>query len=296
VEGPDRGRGGSKIADRSDLSGFDRCAAEIDRIAGLRVRRLIGVAEQEGKIAEAIAEYLVADEPEDDFNLLVQYARESLADAVEDPFAGDRTILDRFDRRIRGLLHHPVSRADLLDRHERIRDGFRTGRPAALEELRDLCASGWRDHVHLFMFRENVLDTFNLAAEIGAVDALVDAVHPRRTDDGQLGAEELFGGTTRSAAFDLLAVLANRPDAVGDTATDALVELTAYLETAASAGVRLPAHRLTDSHRDRLLTHAEKVEELLDGDPFLLPSEEANRIPGLLRSVLWLANDANHIR
>ena len=66
------------------------------------------MSEQEGRIAEAIAAYLADDRPEDDFNLLVQYARESLADAAEDPFAGDRTTLDRFDRRIRGLLHHPT--------------------------------------------------------------------------------------------------------------------------------------------------------------------------------------------
>jgi hypothetical protein len=253
------------------------------------------VAEQEGKLAEAIATYLGDDRPEDDFNLLVEYARGTLADVVDDPFAGDRTILDRFDRRIRGLLHHSVSRADLLERHERIRAGFRTGLPSALEELRDLCGGGWHGHVLLFMFRENVLDTFNLAAEVGAVDALVDAVHPRHAEDGQLGSEDLFAGTTRTAAFDLLAVLANRPDAIGDTAMDALVDLTAYLEAAASAGVRLPAHRLTDDHRDRLMTHVERYEELLGEDPFLLPTEDANRIPGLLRSVLWLSNDARHV-
>ena len=283
------------MSESSHLSGFERCATEIDRIAGLRHRKLIGVAEQEGRVAEAIAAYLGDDRPEDDIDLLVQYARESLADIAEDPFAGDRTILDRFDRRIRGLLHHPVSRADLLGRHERIRAGFAAGESTAIEELRDLCGSGWRDHVRLFMFRENVLDTFHLAAEIGAVDALVDAVHPRRADDGQLGSEDLFDGTTRSAALDLLAVLANRDDAVGGTAVDALVELTGYLESAASAGVRLPAHRLTETHRDRILTYAEKFEELLDEDPFLLPSEGANRIPGLLRSVLWLASDADHV-
>lgn len=252
------------------------------------------MSEQEGRIAEAIAAYLADDRPEDDFNLLVQYARESLADAAEDPFAGDRTTLDRFDRRIRGLLHHPISRTDLLARHERIRDGFHTGQAAALEELRDLCGAGWKDHVHLFMFRENVLDTFNLAAEVGAVDALVEAVHPRRADAGQLGAEELFDGTTRAAAFDLLAVLANRPDAIGDTAVDALVEMTAFLETAASAGIRLPAHRLSDTHRDQILTNVEQIELLVGEDPFLMPTEDANRIPGLLRSVLWLANDAGH--
>ena len=261
----------------------------------MRQRRLIGLAEQEGRIAEAIAAYLGNDRPEDDFALLVDYARETLAEVAEDPFAGDRAVLDRFDRRIRSLMHQPVSRADLLGRHERIRDGFHSGDPAALVELRDLCATGWRDNLRLFMFRENILDTFNLAAEIGAVEALVDAVHPRADCDAQLGSEEIFGGVPRSAAFDLLPVLANRPDAIGDTAVDALVELTGYLESAASAGVRLPAHRLTDTHRDRVLTHAEQVEELLDEDPFLLPTDDANRIPGLLRSVLWLANDATHV-
>ncbi|MBX3314343.1 MAG: hypothetical protein KF906_08480 [Actinobacteria bacterium] len=287
--------GRDDITKFSDLSGFDRCAAEIDRVAGLRQRRLIGVAEQEGKIADAIAAYLSNDRPEDDFDLLVAYARESFSDIAEDPFDGDRTLLDRFDRRIRSLLQHPISRADLLARHDRIRDGFQHGDPSALVELRELCGAGWRDHVRLFMFRENILDTLRLAAEIGAVDALLDAVHPSHAEGGQLGNPELFGGTTRTAAFDLLAVLANRADAVGDTAVDALVELTGYLESAASAGVRLPAHRLTDTHRDRLLTNVERFEELLGEDPFLLPSEDAARIPGLLKSVLWLANDAGHV-
>lgn len=283
------------MADVRHTNGFERCAAEIDRVAGLRQRRLIGVAEQEGAIAEAIATYLGDDRPEDDFNLLVEYARGTLSDVADDPFYGDRTVLDRFDRRIRGLLHQPVSRADLHERHERIRAGFRSGDPSALEELRDLCAAGWHDHVRLFMFRENVLDTFHLAVDVGAVEALVDAVHPRHSEDGQLGAADLFDGATRTAAFDLLALLANRPDAIGNTALDALVDMTGYLDSAASAGVRIPAHRMSPTHRDRVLTHVEQVEELLNGDPFLLPADDANRIPGLLRSVLWLANDAGHV-
>ena len=59
--------------------------------------------------------------------------------------------------------------------------------------------------------------------------------------------------------------------------------------------VRLPVHRLDDDQRDALATTKERIEDLLRDDPVLLPHDDADRLPAMIGSVLWLANDWDRI-
>ena len=89
--------------------------------------------------------------------------------------------------------------------------------------------------------------------------------------------------------------MAHSTRAVSEPAIGALVELVDNLETSGEALVRLPVHRLDDDQRDALATTKERIEDLLRDDPVLLPHDDADRLPAMIGSVLWLANDWDRI-
>lgn len=275
-----------------ESSPYEICVEELDRVAQRLRRRTISAEQYEAAALEALSTYLEADHPEDDLDLLLQYARLAVEDHATDPLEGDRAALDAFDRQLQALLHEPESRAILEDMLEDLSRRLAAGDGAALDDLRSLCANGWRDHPHLFMFRDNILATLRMAFQHGAVDALVDAVLPTAPEPGPIGSPNVFGGSMQRYTLDLLATLATQGEEIGDRAVDGLVELTGHLETAGHAAVRLPMWRLGPDQRTVLLEHLEAMVELIEDDPFLVPVADAGRIPHILRSVLWLSNDA----
>src|SRR5699024_7267314 len=117
-------------------------------------------------------------------------------------------------------------------RLESIRERIASGDGTGIEDLTALCSNGWRDHPHFFMFRDNIIETLRTAFEMGAVEALHEAVRPTRPDPGPLASPAVFGGSMFHYAFDLLATLATHDDDTAERAIDALTELTGYLETA----------------------------------------------------------------
>jgi hypothetical protein len=274
---------------------YEACVAELDRRAKELGRRIITHAEYEAKAYAALSEYFTDDRPEDDVALLLQYARLPIARLQDDPLDGDRAALDVFDRQLQGLLHYPATRISLGEQLDDIGRRIALGDGDAVDELRTLCRDGWREQPHVFMFRSNVETALRTAADLGVVDALVDAVSPSATMPGQLGGHDVFGGFGRRLTFDLLAVLAVVADATGDAAVQALVDLCGFLDTAGPAAVRLPVHRLSHEQRTTLHGHLESVAELLGRDPFLTPTHDTDRIVHVLRSVLWLANDAANL-
>jgi len=278
-----------------ETSAYDRCVGALDVVAGRLRSNTISPDEYEMRALEALSTYLEADRPEDDLDLLLQYARLPIEQHGEDPVDGDRTAAEGFHRQVQSLFHYPASRANLRERLDDIGRRMVDGDDQALEDLRTLCHSGWRDHPHLFMFRDNINLTLQAAYEFGAVEALVDAMLPTRPDPGPIASAQVFGGSTQRYALDLLATLATHGDAIGEQAVDALLHLVDFLELAAAAAVRLPSWRLGREHRERLLAQLEAVSELLDRDPFLVPIDDATRIPHILRSTIWLANDAARI-
>lgn len=274
---------------------FDSCVGSLDKVARRLRRRDISPAQYEAAALHALSAYLDEDRPDDDLDLLLQYARLPIEEHGGDLLDGDRTAVESFDRQLRALLHMPVSRIDLQERLEDIGGRIASGDGSGVDDLRTLCGNGWRDHPHLFMFRDNIFDALRTAFEYGVVDALVDAIDPTRPDPGPLASPAVFDGSAHAYAFDLLGTLATHGDEIGGQAVDGLVRLTGHLETAAQAAVRLPVWRLDPGQRATLLDHLEAIVELVEIDPFLLPTADAPRVPHILRSVLWLANDASHL-
>lgn len=283
------------MAVAEESSSYDACVGALDRVARRLRSRDISAQQYEAEALQALSRYLDTDRPEDDFGLLLHYARLPIEEHGTDPLDGDRAAIDSFDRQLQALFHQPISRVDLEDRLADIARRIAEGDGRGVDDLRDLCAHGWRDHPHIFMFRDNILLTLATAFDHGVTEALVDAVLPTRPDPGPIGSPNVFDGTMLAHTFDLLASLAATGNDVGDRAVDGLVQLTGYIETAAHAAVRLPAWRLEADHRVALLEHLESFVELLEQDPFLVPTADAHRIPHILRSVLWLSNDALHI-
>ena len=283
------------LHDADDPSPYEMCVAALDEHAKQLGRNVITHDEYEAKAYAALSEYFEADRPEDDIALLLQYARLPIETILLDPLAGDRAALDVFDRQLQGLLHYPASKVTLADTLEDITERIAAGDPEAVEELCALCREGWRELPHVFMFRSNVDTALRAAADLGVVEALVEAVSPTVNQPGQLGGHDGFGGYGRRLVFDLLGMLATGQQETAVAALDALVELCGYLDTAASAAVRLPVYRLSGDHRVRLHEHLEAAAELLASDPFLAPTHDGDRVPHILRSVLWLANDATRV-
>lgn len=272
---------------------FDACVAKIDRREQQWQRRIITLTELSMYIADALDAYFAEQDPRDDVELLLAYARAVIERFTDDPLYGDRQGLDSFDRRIRRNLHEPVAMARLADLLEPIRAG--TPPDLLSDTLESLCRSGHRLHQTVFMFDEAVEQTLQLAWELRDIDALAAAVNPDTPSyDQPLGHAGRYN-RHRDRAFDYLAELANRPDAVGDRAVDELVRLCTRHETCTEAVVRLPAHRLTPDQRAKLLDAAESMDELIADDVFQYPPGHLIRMPDAVRSVLWLANDADHL-
>lgn len=270
-------------------SAYEDCATRIDRLAHQVGAGIITPIEQELGLFDALVAYLGDDAPDDDLDLLLGYARASLDVGTTDPRHGDRIRLDRFDRRVRGLLDAQVAAALVTDLLADIDD---LDEPEAHEALVELCARGWRERPRLFMYQASTTAVLRGAAEVGAARALVAAIHPRHRTHGQLASPDLFGGWARRYTFDLLGAMAHSTNGGSDPAIAALVELVDNLETSGEAVVRLPPHRLDGDHQDALWTTKERIEDLLRDDPVLLPHDGADRLPGMITSVLWLANDS----
>lgn len=278
------------------MAAYDECVEQIDRSCQQFQRGIILPGEFQLKLGEAIGEYIGDDDPRDDLDLLVAYAQSMLEPIASDPVGGDRAVFDVFDRLVRRLLHGPTSEATLSELLESIERRHRDGDPDAISDLGALCRSGRVDHPRLFMFAECACAVLHRSYALGAVDALVDAVHPRSAKSGQLGTPGAFGGVTRALSLDLLASLATNDTASGAAAVDALVELAGFLDVAGAALVRLPVHRLSMAHRGRLSGYLVGYEDLLVRDPILVPVTGMERLPDVVRSILWLANDAARFR
>jgi hypothetical protein len=279
---------------RAMAEAYDACVDVIDRCADQLRRGILTPGEYYLKLTQAIEQYLYDDDPGDDLDLLLRYARSGVeSTATRSPLSGDRVAVERFDRTMRALLHRGAAEADLAARLDRVRAAHRAGGPEAADDLRELCRRGWRDHPTIFMFCDCIMETLATAVELCAIGALVDAIHPRFRSEGQIAAPDLFGGRPRTRVLDLLGSLATQDDAVGAEAIDALIELAGHFDTAGVAVVRLPPHRLTMAHRSRLHALLDSYEDLLERDPILEPSDEVIRLPDVIRSMLWLANDAD---
>src|SRR5690606_31630188 len=134
---------------------------------------------------------LTADDPGDDFDLLVAYARSHLEDWADSPLDGDRGRLVVFDRKQRMLLPNGTAEADLAMQLDEIR-GDDSGDARA--RLRALCASGRRDHSTIFLFQSCACKVLCFAYGRLDVDALVAAVHPGLDRWGQIASPDLYGG------------------------------------------------------------------------------------------------------
>src|SRR5699024_9983911 len=143
-------------------SPYEMCVEELDRVARRLHRRAISAEQYEAAALEALSNYLEADQPEDDLDLLLQYARLAVEQDGSDPLRGDRAAVAAFDRQLQALLHEPESRAALENMLDELSRRLAEGDGTALDELRNLCAEGWRDHPHLFMFRDNILTTLRM--------------------------------------------------------------------------------------------------------------------------------------
>lgn len=156
-----------------------------------------------------------------------------------------------------------------------------------------MCREGLRTHRHLFVGLDPALEVIEAAFELKHTTALVAAVDPANPariasrDDRPLA---------YTVALDYLAHLATDPDDRDGArdATDALIHLARYLDTAADVAVRLPHHRLSVQQLAALSEHYEARVELLHEDPVVLPrSLELHRGTQLLRSATWHAHDAH---
>lgn len=277
------------------MSAYDTCLTELDKLEGMIRRGIIVPGEYELKVHDVLAAYFEDEGVTDDVDFLVAYAREPIARWADDPLHGDREATDRFEVFLRRHLHLPAARASLSEALDQVRAAATNGDPTGIETLTQLCGSGRRTHPRIFLFRELVDETIHAARDLGAVEALVAAVDPRDHGWQQLGYPDQHGGRPRTLVFESLAELATRRGAVGDQALDALVEMCCHVQTAAQASVHLPAYRLTNEHRASLLDSAEALSDLIAADTFHLPAFDANRAPGAIRSVLWLANDADRL-
>lgn len=274
---------------------YEECADRIDELERIFRSGIITQREHEQKLLNALTDYFEDDRPDDDLDLLIDYARTSIAHRATDLMSGDRVVLDRFDRSIKSILCFPVAQAELRSELDHARRALKAGDSLGSGILQELCAHGYYERFRIYMYRANAFETLSVASELGVIDALVDAVHPHLHHRGQIGAPDYFHGEPRRAAFDHLAHLATGDGASAETAREALVDLSSYLTTAGPAVVRLPAHRLSSAQRATLLRNLEWWEDLLIKDPILLPAEGSNRIPDAIRSVLWLANDSTHL-
>lgn len=277
------------------VSAYDTCLAELDRLEGMIRRGIIVPGEYELKVQDTLATYFEDEGVADDVEFLVAYAREPIARWADDPLHGDREATDRFEVFLRRHLHLPAARASLSEILEQVRTAVTTGDQAGVETLTDLCGTGRRTRPRVFLFQELVEETICAARDMGVVAALVAAVDPRDHGWQQLGHPDHHCGRPRTLAFESLAELAVRRGPVGDQALDALVELCRHVQTAAHASVHIPAYRLNNEHRASLLDSAEALDDLIAADVFHLPAYDANRAPGAIRSILWLANDATRI-
>lgn len=273
----------------SDMSPYDRCVWAIDQRAketSIGIHYPIELIEEFGKLLD---EYLSNQDPSDDIDLLIAYARDVVEHAMDDPIRGDRQGVDLFDRRIRHSFYEPVAIARLEELLEPIKAG---AHPSTLDyTLVDLCESGHRSLPTVFMFESTVEMVLTTARDLRDVDALVAAVAPQRGCERVSLGHQRSTNKSRDLAFDLLAELANRPGQDGAYARDELVRLSMLDDSCTEAVVRLPAHLLSITHREKLFDAAISMDELLASDVFRIPSGHQYRMPDAVRSVLWLAND-----
>jgi hypothetical protein len=163
-----------KTDTRDETTPYDACVAQIDRCEYQWQRRIITLTELSMYIADALDAYFAEQDPRDDVELLLSYARAAIERVTDDPINGDRQGLDFFDRRIRRNLYEPVAMARLADLLEPIRAG--TPPDLLPDTLESLCRSGHRLHQTVFMFDEAVEQTLRTAWELKDVDALAAAV------------------------------------------------------------------------------------------------------------------------
>lgn len=276
-------------------SAYDTCLAALDKLELMIRRDIIRPFEYEQKVQDVLAAYFEDEGVADDVDFLLAYARDPIERWADDPLHGDRESIDRFEVFVRRHLHLPAARANLHEILDQARAATTVGDSAGFEMLADLCRSGHRNHPRIFLFQELVDETIHAARDLGAVAALMAAVDSREHSWRQLGHPDQHNGKPRTLVFECLAELAARSGLVGDQALESLVELCRHVQTAAQASVHLPAFRLTQAHRASLLDSAEALDDLIAADTFHLPAYDANRAPGAIRSVLWLANDADRL-
>lgn len=275
-----------------EISGYDVCLAALDQAVTDCARGKLTTLECEEAVYVALSAYFDDDDPGDDIDFLLAFARQPFQERAENPIGGDRQAVADFERRVGALLHLPVARVDLAVRLDAVRTEHARSAEAGVLALEELCAHAWRDHPRVFMFRESATTVLDLAVELRAVSALEAAVSPEGSGGGQLGHPDAFAGDVQRDALDGLAALAAVAGPAGAPARDALVGLTGFVETAVLAVYRLPVHLLTVAHRRRLLKHLEAFVDLVHRDPLFVTGGGIDRLPDALRSVLWLANDA----
>lgn len=291
--GPSVRMGG--VGDEEAVSAYDTCLAELEKLENQVRRGILLPCEYEHRAVTALATYFEDEGAGDDVDFLVSYTREQIASWAENPLDGDREATDRFDVHLQRNLHLPVARANLNEILEQVRTAIAAGDQAGVETLIELCGTGRRAHLRVFLFEDLIKDAIRTARELGVVAALMAAVDPRDHGWHQLGHPDHYSGRPRTLVFESLAELAAQRSPVGDQALDALVELCRHLQTAALASVHIPAYRLNNEQRASLLDSAAAIDDLMAADVFHLPAYDANRAPNAIRSVLWLANDASRV-
>lgn len=283
------------VGDEEAISAYDTCLAALEKLERQIDHGIIVPSEYEHKAVDVLAAYFEDEGPGDDVEFLVSFAREPIDRWAEDPLHGDREATDRFEVCLRRNLHLPVARANLSNLLEQVRTAIAAGDQAGVESLIDLCGTGRRTHLRVFLFEDLITEVIRTARDLEVVAALVAAVDPHDHGWQQLGHPDHWGGRPRTLVFESLAELAVQRNPTGDQALDALVELCGHIQTAALASVHIPAYRLNSEQRAALLNSAEAIDDLMTADVFHLPAYDASRAPNAIRSVLWLANDASRI-
>lgn len=271
---------------------YHQCTLEIDDLEQLLSSSRIDSRSYIDAVGIAIEKYLRNDDPRDDLDLLIAYARLPMETLQDDPVDGDRVALESFDRIVRSYSDLSIARIGLQDLLDSIREQASSHLADAHASMIELCRHGVRDHPRIFTWKELVSEVLELAAEIGAVDALSVAVHPDYALDGQICRD---WQDSRSVAFNLLAELASRPQH-GAAARDALINLASFPDTAGLALCRLPVHLMTIEQCQLLERLLDGYIDLLETDfyQYLNTSHELHRVPNLIRGILWQANDARH--
>jgi hypothetical protein len=269
---------------------YQQCTITIDGATHLFHANAIDSRQYADAVGRAIEEYLRDDDPRDDLDLLIAYARLTVEPLIDDCVGGDRSAHETFDRVIRSYSSLASARLDLDDLLAPIRQHAEVDLAGAQTDLVEICRSGLREHPRIFTWNDLTTHTLRYAHRIGAVSALSAAVHPDFEHDGQICGQ---WHQCRAIAFNLLGAHSAHPD-TGEPARDALIDLAAHPATAGSAICRLPVHLLTAQQRRRLDGLLDSYIELLDHDVYqhLDPDNDIHRVPDLLRGVLWQANDA----